>query len=158
MNYESFLEFLADHGWSVRGKSYATFTCGEWQLSFIRFGGKFQKPGMVTFVVCARHRCLRDLEKCIPAESKNPNDYPFKLTLAEIKSGPIRYQSRLLNYELSDYPMVDDWLPVYDQIRKAGEYFGKLDSLWLQGQMDQLDSPGYIERIWIEDLAAQQGV
>ncbi len=156
MNYEAFLKQLDDRGWSVQSKSYATCVCGDWQVSFVRFGGKFQKAGIATFVVCVRHCCLRDLEKAIPAASKNPNDYPFKLTLNEITGSPVRYESRLLNYERSDYPMGGDWSHVYGQMEGLCTCFSRKNASWLQGELKQLDNPGYIERIWLEDLAAQQ--
>ena len=35
---------------------------GVWQIYFIRMGGKFQKPGIVTFVICVRSANLRNLD------------------------------------------------------------------------------------------------
>ncbi len=153
MEYEAFLNHLASLGWSVQGKSFATADFGPWQVSFIRMGGRFQRPGMVAFVLCVRHQCLRDVDKAIPRDSKNPYDYPFKLTLSDIQAGHMSYQSRLLNFELADFPMTSDWEHVYSQIERACRFFSDQTGCWLQGELSQLASPGYIEQIWLEDLA-----
>lgn len=156
MDYDQFLETLKSNDWSVPNRSFACRTIGGvWQISFIRMGGKFQQPGMVTFVICVRSTNLRNLEGEHQEIEKGPHSYPFKLTLAEIGNRRFRYQSKLNNYQMTDFAMTDDWSVVLRALETDLPTW--LDSYSLSALAKDIarrGEDGYIEKIWLEDLAA----
>ena len=153
MTYNQFLEKLREGEWVVPNRSFAHKLFGAWQVSFIRIGGRFQQPGMVAFVVCVRHASLRSLAGELVEVPKEPHSYPFKFTFAEIEEGNFQYQSKLLNYEISDLPVDADWSGVSHGMQSAiPAWLSSFTADALVKQIKKHGSSGYIERIWIEDL------
>src|SRR5689334_5091526 len=110
MTYDAFLESLPKSGWAVPNRSFAHRELdGGWQISFVRFGGKFQLPGRVTFVICVRHKCLRNVKREVTPIEKDPTSYPFKFTLQEIELGELTYQGKAGYYEHSELGVSDEW-------------------------------------------------
>lgn len=149
MNYSEFLENLKLSGFNVKGKSYAFKTFGDWGVAFIRLGGKFQLPGKICFVLCARPNNARGLEGEIAHESKNPHDYPFKFTVGEIGK-TLKYESKLLNYQTEYLETDADWSNIHkilseDLPKKLIEFSVNE----LETQLRSLKNPGYIEKIWL---------
>lgn len=155
MDYDHFLETLKSNNWSVPNRSFACKTVdGDWQISFIRMGGKFQKPGTVTFVICVRSTNLRNLEGARQEIEKEPHSYPFKLTLAEIGKRRFRYQSKLNNYKMTDLGMNDDWSTVQRALEMVlPNWLGSYSQSALAKDIAKRGKDGYIEKIWLEDLS-----
>ena len=149
MNYTEFLESLKLSGFIVKGKSYAFKTFGEWTVAFIRIGGRFQLPGKICFVICARPLDAKGLEGEIVNESKNPQDYPFKLISNEIDK-TLKYKSRLLDYP-KEYLRTDaDWSNILKFLLE--DLPVRLSEIGISGleiQLRLLKNPGYIEKIWL---------
>ena len=80
MDYHEFLSNLKVAGWSVPSNSFASKTFGQWQVAFVRMGGRFQIAGHITFVVCIRHTSLRDREKELHEVVKELNRPGIELT------------------------------------------------------------------------------
>lgn len=156
MNYDQFLETLKSNHWSVPNRSFAYKTIdGAWQISFIRMGGKFQKPGMVTFVVCVRSANLRNLNGERREIEKEPHSYPFKLTLAEISERRFTYQSKLNNYEMTDLAMTGDWSDLLQALDVAlPTWLASYSQSGLAEDIAKRGEDAYIERMWLEDLSA----
>ncbi|MBU1350556.1 MAG: hypothetical protein KKB95_01540 [Gammaproteobacteria bacterium] len=153
MNFDQFIAHLDGQSWSVRNKSFASKTFGEWQVSFIRMGGKFQLPGSVAFVVCVRRRGMRNLDKESLEVEKEPHAYPFKLSLQEIESGDFQYRSKSLRYDHSNRPVDSDWsLLAMHLERTIPAWLRRLTREALITQVSRFGESGYIERIWLEDL------
>lgn len=155
MEYGQFLETLKLHNWSVPNRSFACKKVdGIWQISFIRMGGKFQKPGTVTFVVCVRGTNLRNLEGERQEIEKEPHSYPFKLTLAEIGKRRLTYQSQLNNYRMTDLAMTEDWSAVLRALEIVlPTWLGSYSLAELAEDIAKHGEGGYIEKIWLEDLS-----
>lgn len=153
MNFDQFLERLKTQTWSVPTKSFACKSFGEWQVSFIRLGGKFQLPGSIAFVVCARRGGMRNLDKESVEFEKEPHAYPFKFTLQEIQSGHFQYRSKLLQYDHSNLPVDSDWLLLVQHLETTiPAWLFRLTKETLAAQISRLGEAGYIEKIWLEDL------
>lgn len=151
MNYQEFLENLQSFGFSVKGKSFAFKQFEDWEISFIRMGGKYQSPGNITFVICARPKSFKGLEGKILNESKEPHDYPFKLIPNEIDEA-INYESKLLNYKLQDMKVDADWSKIYEILTSyLPDKLFRLGVLGLKKQLRELKNPGYIEKIWLDE-------
>jgi hypothetical protein len=156
VDYDQFLEALKSNDWSVPNRSFAYKTFdGVWQISFIRMGGRFQKPGTVTFVICVRSTNLRNLDGEHQEVEKEPHSYPFKLTLAEIDKRRLKYQSKLNNYEMTDLAMTGDWSAVLRALEEVlPEMLGSYSQAALAKDIAKRGEDGYIEKIWLEDLSA----
>lgn len=151
MNYEQFLQKLKQSNFNVIGLSCAFCEFGEWQISFIRFGGKFQAEGEIAFVICARPLNVKTLENKIVKESRNPKDYPFKLILSEIDEELI-YQPKLLNFELEYFERDGDWSRIYEILRiELPKLLVKLGVDELKKQIRSQQELSYIEKIWLEE-------
>ena len=155
MDYDQFLETLGSGDWTVPNRSLAYKTVdGIWQIAFIRMGGKFQSPGTVTFVICVRSTNLRNLEGERREIEKEPHCYPFKLTLDEIERRRFEYQCKLNNYEKSEIKMADDWSNVLRALEVSiPTWLISYSQAALAQEISENGEDGYIERIWLEDLA-----
>ena len=152
MNYTNFLIKLESSGFDIQGKSYAFKIFEEWEIAFIRMSGKYQTTGIISFIICARPQTAKGLEGKITNHSKNPHDYPFKLTRSEINKS-LKYESKLLNYEIDYLIETEQWENVLSLISK--ELPNILNSIGLNGlinQLKKLKDPGYIENIWIKSI------
>lgn len=155
MSYDEFLETLRQSSWTVSNRSFAYRSFhDEWQIAFIRLGGRFQRPGLITFVICVRHLDLRNLDGQISIVEKEPHSYPFKFTLQEIERGELSYKSKLLDYETDDLRNSDDWdcliIALEDTLPK---WLNSLSKRALLEQIVNLGESAYIEKMWREDLA-----
>jgi hypothetical protein len=155
MTYPEFLKALASAGWSVPNKSFAYSVVGnEWQISFVRLRGRWQIPGHVTFVICVRHTSLRDLAGDHHPIEMEPHCHPFKFTIEDIQEMKLRYQSKLLNYEMNTLAVSGDWSPalaaVTDTIPK---WLASYSKTALHSEIQRFGQGGYIEKIWLADLA-----
>lgn len=151
MNYEQFLQRLKQSNFNVIGLSFAFCEFGEWQISFIRFGGKYQTKGEIAFVICARPLNVKTLENKIVKESRNPHDYPFKLILSEIDEELI-YHPKLLRFDLEYFKRDGDWSRIYEIL--LTDLPKLLIELGVDGLKKQIRSQkelGYVEKIWLED-------
>ncbi len=155
MSYDDFLENLRQSGWTVPNRSFAHRSIhGGWQIAFIRLGGRYQRPGNITFIVCVRHTDLRNLDGQINPVEKEPHSYPFKLTLHEIELGKLSYQSKLLNYETTDLAISDDWGRLIIALDDTlPEWLKSLSKRVLLEQITSVGESGYMEKVWLEDLA-----
>ena len=155
MDYTEFLASLQSVGWTVPNKSFASKTFfGQWQVAFVRMGGKFQLPGQVTFVVCIRHTSLRDCEKERHDVVKKPFDFPFKLTTQDIASGALRYSGKLLGFNMSTLAFIDDWSENFALFNEAvPRQLFSYSASQLRKEIMQYGESGYIEELWAEDLA-----
>ena len=155
MDYSEFLASLQSSGWAVPNKSFASKTFfGQWQVAFVRMGGKFQLPGQVAFVVCIRHTSLRDREKVRREVVKEPFDFPFKLTTQDITSGVLRYSGKLLGFDMSTSGFNDDWSANFSLLNEAvPRQLSSYSAAQLRKEIVQYGESGYIEEIWVEDLA-----
>ena len=156
MNYDQFLETLKSSDWTVPNRSFACTTVGEvWQIAFIRMGGKFQRPGKVTFVICVRSKNLRNVEGEHQAVEKEPHSYPFKLTLDDIGRRRFEYQCKLNSYDMSEVGMTDDWHIVQRALEiTIPTWLGSYTQSSLAEEIAKNGDGGYIEKIWLEDLSA----
>ena len=154
MIYDTFLDHLSKSGWTVPSRSFAYRQIeGGWQVAFVRLGGKFQLPGRITFVICVRHRCMRNLERELNPSEKEPFSYPFKLTLRQIEQGELTYRSTNLNYEQSNMGRFDDWQCVLEALTVAvPKWLSSQTPQTLKQQIAEYGEDAYIERIWLEDL------
>ena len=154
MNYESFLKKLEESQWNVPNKSFAHKAFGEWQVAFIRMGGRYQQAGSVTFVVCLRHINMRNLDAQHIEIEKEPHSYPFKFTIEDIAKGKFRYQSKLLNYDMSRLPTDAGWSKLYEGLEQTIPlWLSSLTNKELSLQISKFGKSGYIEKIWLEDLS-----
>ena len=155
MDYSEFLASLQSAGWAVPNKSFASKTFfGQWQVAFVRMGGRFQLPGQVTFVVCIRHVSLRDREKVRRDVVKEPFDFPFKLTTQDITSSPLRYSGKLLGFDMSTLAVLADWSANFSLLSEAvPRQLSSYSASQLRKEIKQYGESGYIEEIWAEDLA-----
>lgn len=153
MIYSEFLETLAATGWQTSGKSYAFKSLGEWQVAFIRLSGRLHKEGMISFVVCVRHTSLRNLESKLFDLNKNPNDYPFKLTIEQIRQNDFSYK-RELNYQVSYFSTDLDWSELLQHLATTiPRWLNTFSKAALVRQIkSQGDDSWYVENIWLEDL------
>ncbi|MBC7907404.1 MAG: hypothetical protein H7Y60_11760 [Rhodospirillaceae bacterium] len=153
MIFSEFLETLAAIGWQTSGKSYAFRSLGEWQVAFIRLGGRLQREGMVSFVVCVRHTSLRNLEKQLSDCNKNPNAYPLRFTIEHIRQNDFSYK-RELNYQISYFPTDGDWSELLQHLATTiPRWVSAFSRAALVRQIKgQVDDPWYVENIWLEDL------
>lgn len=152
MRYEAFLEGLKTTGWHVPDSSYACGAVGEWQIAFIRLGGRLQRAGHVTFVVCIRHRAMRNVDGQPVEHEKNPNSFPFRLTLADIESGCFAYQ-RKLNFETSELASDEDWSVLWRHMTETlPTWLRRYKTATLAAQIHTAGEPWYVENIWLEDL------
>ncbi|MEE2602741.1 MAG: hypothetical protein VX595_06715 [Pseudomonadota bacterium] len=154
MNYEQFLQSLDENGWSVPNKSFAARVYSpDWQVAFIRHGGRFQRPGEVAFVIGLRKTFLRDREKQHTETPKEAHDYPFKLTLEDLSSRKLRYVSRLLNYDLSSLERTNGWECIFELLsRKLPRMLESYPDYKLLKEIKKYGQNSYIEKIWVEDL------
>jgi hypothetical protein len=155
MDYTEFLASLQSAGWAVSNKSFASKTFfGQWQVAFVRMGGKFQLPGQVTFVVCIRHTSLRDREKDRRDVVKEPFDFPFKLTVDDITSSDLRYSGKLLGFDMSRLAFNADWSANFSLLNEAvPRQLSSYSASRLREEIIQYGESGYIEKLWAEDLA-----
>ncbi len=153
MNYEQFLVRLREDGWSVPNRSFAYRTLKDWQVAFIRMGGRYQIPEHVGFVICVRHKSLRNVNMEKNEVEKEPSAYPFKLTLKEVEGGRFRYQSKLLNFDVTQLPAASEWERVLNAMeRTIPVWMSGLTPGSLSAEISDLGEAGYIERLWLEDL------
>ena len=156
MTYRNFLERLRETGWDVPNKSlaYRVFG-GAWQVSFVRLGGKFQRPGQVAFVICVRHMSMRNVEGERRAVEKDPFSYPFRLTMQQIERGDLRYAPSLLNYEYSELGAESDWSPVQRAVEVSlPKWLATRTPQHLHQEIADLGENAYIEKLWLDDLAS----
>lgn len=145
------MQKLKQSDFKVIGLSYAFCEFGEWQISFIRFGGRFQTKGEIAFVICARPFNVKTLENKIVKESRNPHDYPFKLILSEIDKELI-YQPKLLRFDLEYVERDGDWSRIYKILRiDLPKLLVKLGVDGLKKQIRSQQELSYIEKIWLEE-------
>lgn len=150
MNYEQFLQKLKHANFSVIGLSYASHEFDEWQIAFIRFGGKYQEKGKIHFIICARPINFKGIEGKIISESKEPNDYPFKLNLSEINEN-LKYKFKL-NFDLDELDKDVDWSFVYETFAiNLPELLKKLGVRELKNQIQCQKELNYSEKTWLED-------
>jgi hypothetical protein len=156
MDYDAFLERLRATGWEVPTLSFAyRLINGQWQVAFIRSGGKFQQPGCVTFVICVRHTSMRNVEGERQSVEKEPFAYPFKLIMRHVQRQDFKYRSTLLNYETETLERSADWSSVLRGLEDTiPAWLRSLDVATLSKQIVSGGEDGYIERLWVEDLAA----
>jgi len=155
VNYDLFLETLTTNDWAVPNRSLACKTIGNtWQVTFIRLGGKFQKPGKVTFLVCVRSTNLRNLDGERKEIEKEPHSYPFKFTLDDIRKHRFKYQCQLNNYEVSELGVADDWSEILRAIEMTiPTWLNTYSQAALAQEIAKNGEDGYIEKIWLEDLS-----
>jgi hypothetical protein len=155
MTHEEFVSSLESAGWAAKTKSLLYKRFGEWQVSFIRMGGRYQEAGHVAFVVCVRHTSLRNMDEEIVEAEKEPHSYPFKLSLPELQGRKFQYQSKLLNYEVSKLKTDEDWSVVHGSLERVlPEWLATLTKDTLAKQIAKFGESGYIEKVWLEDLGA----
>lgn len=156
MDYDQFLETLKSNNWTVPNRSFAYRALGNgWQIAFIRLGGKFQKQGKVTFVVCVRRADLRNIDGERNEIEKEPNSYPFKFTLDDIRKRRFNYQCQLNSYEVSDFGMADDWSEILRAIEVSiPAWLVTYSQTALADQIEKNGEDSYIEKIWLEDLSS----
>jgi hypothetical protein len=153
MNYDQFLDNLKISSWVLQNRSFAYKVVGDWQIAFIRMGGKYQTADTIAFVVCVRHIAMRNLEKQHTKSESNPHAYPFKLTTTEIETRNFKYQSKLLNYEISRLPINGDWSDLWNHLEKTiPTWLSTLTKEKLAKEIESKGDIGYIEKIWLEDL------
>lgn len=152
MHYDAFRNSLTAAGWHVPNRSYACGEAGEWQIAFIRLGGRRQRAGHVTFVVCIRHMAMRNMDGERVEHEENPNSFPFRLTVAEIESGRLAYQ-RKLNFETSEIAKDGDWSVLWRHLSETlPAWLHGYDAATLAAQIRAAGEPWYVENIWLEDL------
>ena len=155
MNHEEFVSSLENTGWTAKTQSLLYKRFGDWQVSFIRMGGRYQEAGHVAFVVCVRHTSLRNMDEKVVEAEKEPHSYPFKFSLSELQGREFQYKSKLLNYEVSKLRTDDDWSAIHGSLEKAlPEWLTTLTKDALAKQIAKFGGAGYIERVWLEDLGA----
>ena len=155
MTHEEFVLFLENDGWTAKTKSLVYKRFGDWQIAFIRMGGRYQVEGHVAFVVCARHTCLRNMDEKIVEAEKEPHSYPFKFSLSELQGRKFQYKSKLLNYEVSKLRTDANWSAVHNTLEKVlPEWLATLTKDALAKQIAQFGESGYIEKVWLKDLGA----
>jgi hypothetical protein len=150
MNYEKFLQKLKQSDFNVVGLSYAFREFEEWQVAFIRFSGKYQEKDKISFIICARPTIFKGLSGEIVKESKEPNDYPFKLNLSEIDEN-LKYEFKL-KFSLDKIDRDNDWSFIYEKV--VSELPIILDKLGTEGLKKQIRSQkelNYSEKIWLEN-------
>lgn len=160
MTYDNFLQYLSKSGWAVPNRSLAHRQIeGRWQVAFVRSVGRFQEAGRITFVICVRHTCMRNLERELnPIESESFS-YPFKLTLRQIEQNELTYRSTNLNYEHSQLGISDDWQRVLEALEvTVPNWLSFQTPQTLHQQIAERSDDSYIERIWLEDLAHPSSV
>jgi hypothetical protein len=149
MIYEEFLESLRSSGFKVVGRSFAFKKFGDWEIAFIRLSGKFQLPGKISFVICARPENARGLEGKIVSESSNVHNYPIKLIPSEVGE-TINYKSKILNYKFEELELDSDWTGINKiLIQDLPEKLSRLGVSGLLKQLREIKNPGYIEKIWL---------
>jgi hypothetical protein len=154
MNYYTFQESLKKSDWKVPNKSFASKQFNEWQISFVRMGGRYQLAGSITFVICVRHTLMRNINSEHVDMEKEPHSYPFKLTLSEIEKGNLRYQSKLLNYDMSRLSVNDDWSEVKKHLEQTiPSWLLSVTKDVLAKEIEIYGESGYIENIWLKDLS-----
>ena len=158
MDYDQFLETLSSNDWTVPNRSFACKILGNgWQVAFVRMGGKYQRPGKITFVVCVRSMNLRNLDGERNEIEKEPHSYPFKFTFDDIRKHRFKYQCKLNNYELSEFGIAEDWSEILRAIEIAiPTWLNTYSQTALAGEIAKKGEDGYIERIWIEDLSSAE--
>lgn len=150
MNYEQFLQKLNQANFRLIGSSYAFCDFDEWQIAFIRIGGKYQEKGKVHFIICARPIHFKGIEGKIISESKEPNDYPFKLNLSEINE-ILKYKFKL-NFDLDELEKDVDWSFVYEKFAiKLPDLLKKFGVRELKNQIQCQKELNYSEKIWLEE-------
>ena len=154
MPYDEFLEALKDRHWVVTSRSFAYRDLeGGWQVVFDRMGGKFQVPGKVSFVVCVRHACLRDVEGERNAVEKNPFSCPFKFALQAIESGSLEYRGTLEQFDHSQLEASGGWDRVLEALDVTiPKWLSSQTHQTLRQQIKERREDAYIERLWLEDL------
>ncbi len=153
MDFDEIITTLKVSGWRALNKSLTYRNFGEWQVSLVRLGGRFQQPNSVAFVVCVRHTSLRNLNEERVNVEKEPYAYPFKLTLDEILHGQFQYQSKLLNYEHSRLPIDADWSSLLLGLEETiPKWLSSFTPAILAKQISKLGQAGYVECLWLEDL------
>ena len=151
MNYDEFLERLYSDGWERSGPVFYKLE-GEAQCSLVRIGGKFQRKGMISFVFCTRLQNMRNREKETNRFEKEPSDYPYKHTLADL-SGDFLYKRG--GFERSELPRASGWEEAYRLI--ISNWLPRARSLTRAKVLHDIKQAGgdwYIEQIWKEDLEA----
>jgi len=156
MGYEEFLNQLKCSDWKVLDKSFAHKKYGDWEIAFIRRGGRLHYSGSIAFVVCVRHVLLRNINGIHGDVMKEPHSYPFKLTMQEIENADFLYTSKLLNYEVSRLSINSDWSMMFEYLNsKMPNWLKSLSKDALLQQIKEYGQMGYIEKVWIEDLSGQ---
>ena len=154
MNFDEFLDALSDNSFRVSGRSFAFGDHNGWLIAFIRIGGKFQTPGNVAFVLCARPLLCLGMEGQHLSDSKEPHEYPFKLTRSKA-SKRLKYLSQLCNYEHDEMRVGEDWSGVLRILKNTlPQSLDRLGLAGLRKQLDALSDPGYVEKIWLRGLDA----
>lgn len=156
MNYDAFLATLKRSDWVVPNRSFALWEMNEgWQVCFKRFGGRYQTPGEVTFILCVRHRSLRNTHREISSVEKHPISYPYKFTLEEVEEGELKYQGKVDVYNDSTLSVTDGWERVLRSLQVTLPKWVSNKSLSsLKGELVAHRIGAYIEDIWLEDLEA----
>ncbi len=152
MDYAAFLERLSAIGWHAPNRSYAWGNAGDWQIAFIRLGGKFQQPGRVAFVVCVRHQTQRNTDGNLVEHERNPNSFPFRLTIDDIQCHRFHYE-RKQNFQLSDLSATSDWSTLFGHLTATlPTWLRGYTAAALAAEISALGEPWYVERIWLESL------
>lgn len=154
MTYDEFLESLKSSSWHVPNRSFACLQLDSgWQVAFVRKGGRYQRPAEVAFVLCVRHRKMRNQNQAAPDFEREPLSYPYKFTLSEVEAGQLNYGGRLLNYGHSTLDAMQSWESVYDALTVSiPSWLSTLSREQFCNHVAERGQDGWIERMWLEDL------
>ena len=137
---------------------------GDTQLVLIRYGGSsFSSLCQFTrFMLCFRHRFLRDLEEQIPlSHPLNGHAYPFKIRpsdLGRIRVSRWKYRFELnpQSYDEVEYGSMDDAGPMLHKMgtliaTKGVEWADSLTIEKATRLLERSDGDAWCERLWLED-------
>ncbi len=154
MDYAAFLSNLEEAGWTIQGKSYAfKLIHNDWQVAFVRLGGRAQRSGFISFVICVRHLLNQNLDGEVSTTNKEPHSYPYKFTTEELRNNRYEYQCKLNNYELTYLESDSEWGEIQGLLENVvPRWLSHHSSAKLLNEIKRNGEGGYIENLWIEDL------
>jgi len=149
---------LSRLGFRAIGESWVLETTCN-QVAVIAIGGKFSHPGELCRTVCVRALCMRTAQEVVPSGfAKEPLDYPIKLSPTDV----LAFDSADWNYTSTLLQSPRGYLTCQEECDKLAAAIQRtllpwvetLDrSVWLE-QISANGQDGWIERMWIEDLAS----
>lgn len=148
MDYREFFTNLEASGFEVLGKACAFRQLGEWTFGIIGLSGRFQQPDSKAYVICARPSCFDFMDRPNRVYSIKPMEYPFKITLQSFDKS-LRYRSELFKTPYDRIAINGDWTELFKLLNeKLPDALQTLGVPGLLYQLQRLEKPGYIEKIW----------